>query len=266
MEKYLIATVFIYFVAALIGCSRNEDSVENSKETVTSDQMKPDEQKASYWKQVDESYYTPAAQQGHLERLVYQTDGRENAAIVYVPYGYDSENVETRYNILYLQHGGGGDETVYMGDTDSPNELKNMVDHMIENGEISPMLIVMPMLETEGGYSKAVMYARAFPKELMNDLMPEAESKYHTYATEVSDEGFRNSRSHRAFGGFSMGSVTTWAVFSQSLDYIRYFMPMSGDSFDVVDLNAELLDEEFFIFAAKFIPVFLSTPKASCIL
>lgn len=140
--------------------------------------------------------------------------------IVYVPYGYDSENVETRYDILYLQHGGGGDETVYMGDTDSPNELKNMVDHMIENGEISPMLIVMPMQETEGGYSKAVMYSRAFPQELKNDLMPAVESEYHTYAAEISEECFHNSRSHRAFGGFSMGSVTTWAVFSQSLDYL----------------------------------------------
>lgn len=47
-----------------------------------------------------------------------------------------------------------------------------------------------------------------------------------------------------------MEPVTTWAVFSQSLDYICYFMPMSGDGFDVVDLDAELLDEEFFIFAA----------------
>ena len=199
---------------------------------------------------VDSSYYEPAEQQGTLERISYQTDSGENEAIVYVPYGYDQHDLDTRYNILYLQHGGGGNETVYMGDTDSPNKLKNMFDHMIENGEIEPMLIVAPHLETEGGYAKALRYAAAFPEEFEHELMPAVESKYHTYAEDVTEEGLRASRNHRAFAGFSMGSVTTWEIFMQSQEYVQYYMPMSGDNSKVLDMDASELSEDFFIFSA----------------
>lgn len=37
------------------------------------------------------------------------------------------------------------------------------------------------------------------------------------------------SRDHRAFGGFSMGSVCTWYTFINCLDYIKYYIPLSGD-------------------------------------
>ena len=199
---------------------------------------------------VDSSYYEPAEHQGTLERISYQTDSGENEAIVYVPYGYNQHEFDTRYNILYLQHGGGGNEMVYMGDTDSPNKLKNMFDHMIENGEIEPMLIVAPHLETEGGYAKALRYAAAFPEEFEQKLMPEVESKYHTYAEDVTEEGLRASRNHRAFAGFSMGSVTTWEIFMQSQEYVQYYMPMSGDNSKVLDMDASELSENFFIFSA----------------
>ena len=36
------------------------------------------------------------------------------------------------------------------------------------------------------------------------------------------------SRDHRAFSGFSLGSVTTWLQFCYDYDYLRYFLPMSG--------------------------------------
>ncbi len=29
-------------------------------------------------------------------------------ALVYVPYGYDAEDKDTRYNVMYLMHGHGG--------------------------------------------------------------------------------------------------------------------------------------------------------------
>ena len=60
--------------------------------------------------------------------------------------------------------------------------------------------------------------------------MPAVEGKYHTYARSVSDEDLKASRDHRAFGGFSLGSVTTWLEFCYDYDYIRYFLPMSGSS------------------------------------
>ena len=38
----------------------------------------------------------------------------------------------------------------------------------------------------------------SFAKELRNDLMPEIESSYSTYAKSADDKGFSKSRDHRA--------------------------------------------------------------------
>jgi predicted peptidase len=47
------------------------------------------------------------------------------------------------------------------------------------------------------------------------------------------------SRGHRGFGGFSMGSVATWRTFQYCLDYFRYFLPMScGTSLDEENIFA----------------------------
>ena len=95
---------------------------------------------------VPDRFYEPARQQGHLERMIYQSreytgDGSsvEKAAMIYLPYGYEaSEAQEKRYNILYLMHGSGGTEIEYMGSEKEPNRLKNMVDHMIEEKMMDP--------------------------------------------------------------------------------------------------------------------------------
>ena len=60
-------------------------------------------------------------------------------------------------------------------------------------------------------------------------MIPAVESKYSTYARDTTPQGLQASRDHRGFGGFSMGSVNTWATFRYTLDYFRYFMPMSGN-------------------------------------
>jgi enterochelin esterase-like enzyme len=55
--------------------------------------------------------------------------------------------------------------------------------------------------------------------EFRNDLLPLVDSKYRTIA----------DRDHRAFGGFSMGSETTWEVMLNCLNLVKNFMPLSGD-------------------------------------
>ena len=37
----------------------------------------------------------------------------------------------------------------------------------------------------------------------------------------MTEEGLQASREHRAFGGFSLGAVTTWYQFIYNLDYIK---------------------------------------------
>lgn len=100
---------------------------------------------------VPKRYYKKATKQGTLETFTYDTKnyvGNEKAikskATVYLPYGYNQNDDETRYNILYLQHGAYGNERTWM--YEYGNEFKNMIDNMIEDKRIPPLIIVMPFL------------------------------------------------------------------------------------------------------------------------
>lgn len=177
-------------------------------------------------------YYDAAGQQGTLETFTYDTkdyigngETIQSQATVYLPYGYDQNDAATRYNILYLQHGAYGNERTWM--YEYGDDFKNMIDHMIEDGLIPPLIIVMPYLPSGNEWyhdTTPIFYSG----ELKNDLMPAVESHYHTYAEDTTDAGFTESRDHRAFGGFSAGGTTTWQVFLGGLDRFTYFMPMSG--------------------------------------
>jgi len=181
---------------------------------------------------VPDDYYSTADQQGKLENFTYNTkdyigNGNtiQSSATVYLPYGYDQNDPDTQYNILYLQHGAYGNERTWM--YEYGDSFKNMIDNMIEDKLIPPLIIVMPYLPSGNEWyhdTTPIFYS----EELKNDLMPAVESHYHTYAENTSDAGFEASRSHRAFGGFSAGGTTTWRVFLEGMDRFEYFMPMSG--------------------------------------
>lgn len=148
-------------------------------------------------------------------------------AYVYLPYGYDENDTKTRYDILYLMHGWGG----FAGDYFQYSGTKNMLDNMIANGDLKPVIVVSASFYndyTDTDFSSSVSALRVFNQDFENDLMPAVEGKYHTYAKGTSKEELAASRDHRAFGGFSLGSVTTWMQFCHNSDYIHYFLPMSG--------------------------------------
>ncbi len=182
---------------------------------------------------VPDGYYSSAAtQQGMLENFAYDTrdysgygGAKQSNATVYLPYGYDQDDSSTRYDILYLQHGAYGNERTWM--YEYGDSFKNMIDHMIEDKLIPPLIIVMPYLPSGNEWyhdTTPIFYS----EELKNDLMPAVEASYRTYAESTSDAGFEASRSHRAFGGFSAGGATTWRVLLEGLDRFEYFMPLSG--------------------------------------
>ena len=83
------------------------------------------------------------------------------------------------------------------------------------------------------------------------------ERTYSTYAENTAREGLQASRDHRAFCGFSMGSVATWRTFQHCLDYFRYFMPSSGSITSDGEYMASLVRDsthewdDFFIYAAS---------------
>ena len=189
-----------------------------------------------YTSAVPAAYQAASAQPGTVTRLDYESRDyvRDSASItktayVYTPYGYDENDTETRYNILYLMHGWGGRAGEYFSYT----ETKNVFDNLIAKGDIPPIIIVSATFynaNSDTDFSSSIQEFRAFHLDFENHLMPAVEGRFHTFATSTSDEDLKASRDHRAFGGFSLGSVTTWLEFCHDTDYIRYFLPMSGSS------------------------------------
>ena len=96
-----------------------------------------------------------------------------------------------------------------------------------------------------------------YHNELVNDLIPAVEGTYSMYAEDTTPEGIRQSRDHRAFCGFSMGSVATWRTFQYCLDEFRYFMPSSGSLTTDGEYMSSLVRDsghvwnDFFVFAAS---------------
>lgn len=126
------------------------------------------------------------------------------------------------------------------------------------DGKIQPMIVVCPTYNNESqedssDYSLAIQLTDNYHNELVNDLIPAVEGTYSTDAQDTTQEGLRASRDHRAFCGFSMGSVATWRTFQYCLDYFRYCMPSSGSlSFDGEDMASIVRDSghewnDFFI-------------------
>jgi len=177
---------------------------------------------------VPDEYRSINTQQGTLENLEYTAadlnGGMDSKRMnVYLPYGYDASDNSRKYNVLYLMHGGSENENTVLGRPGQNNELKKIIDNMIANGDIEPLIIVTPSFY--GGKNDTAL----FHEELMDTIIPLIETKYNTFAASADEEDLKASRAHRAFGGFSMGSVTTWYVYINCLDYFKYFIPLSGD-------------------------------------
>ncbi len=183
---------------------------------------------------VPAAYFDASGHPGSVVRVDYDSfDYAGNnapitkTAYVYLPSGYDENDAETKYNILYLMHGWGGHAGEYFEDASG----KNLFDNMIEKGDIPPLIIVSATFYNENsdrGFSGSIREFREFYRDFEENLMPTVEGRFHTYAAGTSPEDFAASRDHRAFGGFSLGSVTTWLAFCHDYDAIRYFLPMSG--------------------------------------
>lgn len=120
---------------------------------------------------------------------------------VYTPPGYE-QFVDTRYPVLYLQHGGGEDETGWanQGKTDL------ILDNLIAEGKAVPMLVVIAngsLPRPEGvpfGYSREGMVP--FANELLNHIVPFVDENYHT----------QPDADHRALAGLSMGGGQSFIV------------------------------------------------------
>jgi len=230
--------------------SKNARDIPEELEVIPAEYKKPAEQEGTLIK-LDYETWESFSYEQHSQKLL-------KTAWVYLPYGYDESQA---YNIFYLSHGGWSNEETVLGTDEQPSELKYAIDHAIQDSRMKPMILVCPTYnntssQDSGDYSLALQLTDQFHNELLNDLIPAVEGKYHTWADfDISLENIKATRDHRGFGGFSMGSVNTWHTFQYCLDYFRYFMPMSGNMgdgawIDAVVRASEWTDEDFVIWTA----------------
>ena len=264
----LLMAVPLSGTASCIKQDSEKPAIEHEVPVVPDDSSDDTEEQdgAPMYAPIPDEYKKSCTEAGNIETLDYvahDADGspRNKQCRVYLPYGYDGSG---QYEVLYLMHGyGGGIRTIFEG-TVNGRKLQNVVDHLIADGRMRPMIVVTPTItnyQTEENWTQ-------FPKELREDIIPAVEGRYSTYARSTSPDDLTASRDHRAFGGFSMGSTTTWNVFEFDLAYFRTFIPISGTSWalghmaeeELADDTAELMRQcvitqgrtknDFFIFAA----------------
>ena len=190
-----------------------------------------------YTTPVPSEFFQAASEKGKVETLWYDSKDYTKSnrpatykpAYVYLPYGYDASQ---KYDVIYLLHGWTGTAEQYFGLSSWP-QMKNLFDNLIEKGLTRPFIAVSPTWDKDNqskGWGESTEEAAVFSQEYVNDLIPAIEMHYSTYLEKADKDGILASRSHRALGGFSLGSITTWYVFEQAFPYTRMYLPMSGDN------------------------------------
>lgn len=172
-----------------------------------------------------EAYYSQSStEKGRLEKIWYPSkafDGMRRAT-VYLPYGYETSG-ET-YPVLYLQHGGGGDEEAWQ----TLGRISEIMDYMIENKLCKPMVVVLP----NGNASEFAACETALPD---NFLFSFADPEFRTGAKYLRDlrgdlmpfiaDNFRvrDDKAGRAVAGLSMGGGHTCTLMRESPELFDYY-------------------------------------------
>ncbi len=182
-----------------------------------------------------------------IENYFSKTTNSWRHIYVYTPPGYEA-NTSRRYPVLYLQHGGGEDERVWieMGRTNV------ILDNLIAAGKAAPFIVVM---ETSAAYKpgevpprppqprpagagpggqptadarpRMIFSFETYKEVMIKDLIPFIDSHFRTLT-----EG-----KNRAMAGLSMGGMVTRTVTLANLDKFAYIGLFSGGSISIEDVN-----------------------------
>ena len=183
--------------------------------------------------------YNECAHRGTVEYRWYDSEslGINRRMTVYMPYGYE-KNPGKKYPVLYLLHGGGGDEEAWT----SMGRTAQIMDNLIEQGKAVPMIVVMPNgnpgqqaaapmgLPVSDKDFRAPENANAYVKSLVKEIVPFIEKNYRAIP----------KKSARAIAGLSMGGGHTTSatiLFPNTFDYI---CPMSCGIRESDHLDADL--------------------------
>lgn len=124
---------------------------------------------------------------------------------VYTPPDYDKE-INKKYPVVYIQHGGGEDETGWV----NQGKTEIIMDNLIAEGKTEPMIVVIAngnIRTGGGGYSSEGM--TGFKKEMTENIVPFIDKNYRTLT----------DAKNRAICGLSMGGGQSFYVGLENLDY-----------------------------------------------
>ena len=146
-------------------------------------------------------------------------------AYVYTPAGYETGT--DRYPVLYLLHGGSGDEDAWS----SCGRATQILDNLIAQGRARPMVVVMPNANITRIAAPDLVPApaslpanqdpgrfRKFPESLVKDLIPFIDKTYRTLT----------DREHRAIAGLSVGGAQAMYAAFNNLDLFAWVAAFSG--------------------------------------
>jgi enterochelin esterase-like enzyme len=194
---------------------------------------------------------------GQLRQDLYfsKSTNAVRRCFVYTPPGYD-QDTSRRYPVLYLQHGGGEDETGW----GNQGHADLIMDNLIAAGKAKPFIIVMdngggiggpgrggggrgggpatqPGAATapaaaggppgRGGPGRPAFNFSAFERILIEELIPHIDSSYRTLANQP----------HRAMAGLSMGGMQTRQISLAHLDMFSHVGVFSGGSIAPADIK-----------------------------
>lgn len=168
--------------------------------------------------------YYEAGKRGNLNQVWYDspTLGLQRCLYVYTPYGYADS--KTKYPVLYLLHGAGGDEDAWS----TMGRACQILDNLIEKGLAKPMICVMPngnpnqsaaqtLMIPEKPMDRDAWMNNSYPKSIVEDIAPFIEKTYMVDARPRS----------RAIAGLSMGGAHTISASLMYPGFFDYICPLS---------------------------------------
>ncbi|WP_338556455.1 alpha/beta hydrolase-fold protein [Paenibacillus sp. KS-LC4] len=152
---------------------------------------------------------------GKIETVEYfsRTVGTSRNMMIYTPPGYTEDR---RYNVLYLLHGIGGDETEWY----HYGKPQVILDNLYAAGKLAPMIVVMPNGRAmpndraEGDLFDAdkLKAFENFEYDLLYEIIPFIQSYYSVLP----------ERENRALAGLSMGGGQALNIGLGNLDHFAW--------------------------------------------
>jgi len=165
---------------------------------------------------------------GNVSKVWYDspTLGMKRRMTVYTPAGYE-KNTKTKYPVLYLLHGSGGDEDAWA----DLGRATQILDNLIAEGKAEPMILVMP---------NGVYFNQAAPGVAVNMFQPTMTNSRSQSTVEI-EESFpdiikyieanyrvKKDKNSRAVAGLSMGGRQSAALSRKYPTMFGYVGMFSG--------------------------------------